>query len=399
MKRRDLLKTALIAAGGAFALSGCKSTDEKPVIKDSDVISITPKQTGIYKFSTPLTFNHEYIDELAKHNQTYKKSQIDVLYNNLPWPATSKYNEWFHTKRGENNKIKNFNDFKQYAKHAMDNGFRVCYLVNSPKPFNDKDAEPLLKDFYKLLDDIYAAGIRDIKFSNPQVAELITNHNKEFKLTASVLLEYHNIAQYENLIRLYPNITRIVVTKDENQNFKFLKNLRKMFPDITIEMMLNEGCIKNCPSRIACMSDSETTYIGNHLGCYYVKNDPILTFYKNGTIKQWDLGYYSAIGINDFKLVQNINRAEDTFNRDIKPYMDFVEYGFESELLQKYVLSIMPFSEVYPEDIKVSQFVPYFQDMKFFVKNGHKCGDICGLECRYCEQKADKLQEFIESFG
>ena len=112
MKRRELLKSAVIAAGGALALSGCKSDDNpKKTMDDSDSLVIKPKQTDVYKISLPLTFNHNNLDELAKWNREYKKSQIEVLYNNIPWPATEKFNEFFQTKRGENKEIKNVADF------------------------------------------------------------------------------------------------------------------------------------------------------------------------------------------------------------------------------------------------------------------------------------------------
>ena len=256
-----------------------------------------------------------------------------------------------------------------------------------------------MPDFYKLLDDLYAAGIKNIKIASPQVAELINRHNKDFELTASVLFEYHNIAQYKNLLGLIPNIKRIVVTKDENQNFKYLKNLRTMFPDITIEMMAEEACIKGCPSRYFCMSDSETTDIGNRLGCFYTKKYLYSTFYKNGVIYPWDFGYYSAIGINHFKLVQTKNRAEDRSNPGAKIYMDIIEYGLESKFLEDYLYGCIPHSHFLPRNIKTKTLLSYFPDTSYFVKHGHKCESICGVECNYCEQRAQKLIEFIGRYS
>lgn len=396
MKRRDLLKYAAMAAGGSVLFAGCKqdTSSEKganvSVRSDKNEFKIVPMQTRTYNISTALLFHYPAIDELAKCNEKYKKVKVKTLYNSIPWPLASNYNEWMTLCRGGRNPdIKSFKDFAKYVKYAMDKGFEVCYLMNSPKAFNDLDLAKFKGSFYKLLDDIYDVGIKKVKFANTQVAQLINEHNPNFQLVSSTILEYHSIIQYEGLFEQFPNITQIGMTKDENQNFKLIDALRKTFPETDIEMMVDEGCLKGCFSRMSCMASSYNTYY--KLGCRQTQRDRKLTFYKNGEIHPWDMGYYSALGVNSFKLVPMQQRASDKIQPHVLDYLDIAEYGADSERYRDYIVNHVPVNNI----VKLSnkEILKYFPDMEYFVKNGDKCSTKCGVECRYCENRARELRE------
>ena len=336
MKRRELLKTGILGlTTTAVALSGCSKEEEKPIEQNitqaqTDDFDIIPKQTDTYKLSCPMLFDFKSIDDMYGYNQKYKKTQIKTLYNSIPWPQSEKYNEWFMLCRGGNNPdIKTYKDFEKYAKYSMDRGFDVVYLMNSPKAFNDRDIEPFKKDFYTLLDNLWNSGIKKLKFANTQVAQLINEHNPDFELSVATIMEYSSISQYRELFNLFPNINHICVPKDLNQNFKFLAALRKAFPKKEIEMMLNEGCFKWCPTRFSCMASS---FSGKYkLGCRLADRNKHLGRVLNGLIYPWNYGYYSAIGINSFKAVPLRQRASDKETHQIAKIMHFLEYGFDDE--------------------------------------------------------------------
>ncbi|MBQ8476058.1 hypothetical protein IJ531_03250, partial [bacterium] len=157
MKRRELIKSGILAAGAA-ALSGCS----KDVVQtaQSDELDITPHQTGIYEFSTPLPFNSKTIDEIIELNATLKKSQVTSFYNNAP---NQDFNHWVSIERASYNaKIKTYEEFGKFVKYAISNGFNFTYLMNSPKPFSEKDFLTFKDEFLYLLDFIYQTGCRDI---------------------------------------------------------------------------------------------------------------------------------------------------------------------------------------------------------------------------------------------
>ncbi|MBR1618009.1 hypothetical protein IJ670_07655, partial [bacterium] len=144
MNKRTFLKTSLLSTLlASTSLLGCNKKSNVQVINNnSDKLNIIPKQTEIYQISCPLPFNYNLIDELYELNKISKKSKITTLYNNIPLPL-AKNLTWVHSQHGENYSFKSFNQFKDYALYAKEKGFNVCYLLNSPKPFNNND----LKNF------------------------------------------------------------------------------------------------------------------------------------------------------------------------------------------------------------------------------------------------------------
>ncbi len=379
-KRRDLIKTGLLGLGAsAVALSGCDKNE------NTSELNIIPKQTEIYSISYPMLFNFRSIDNIAECNKKFKKSKITTLYNSVPWPQIEKYNQWFMMARGINSKIKTYKDFDKYVQYSIDKGFEVVYLMNSPKAFNDRDIEPFKKDFYKLLDNLWNSGIRKIKFANTQVAQLINEYNPEFKLSVAMTLEYSSISQYRALFELFPNIVHTCVPKDLNQNFRFLASLRKAFPEVEIEVVCEEGCFKWCPSRLFCMSSMFSPQY--KLGCNLMRANWDLRKVLSGLIYPWDLGYYSAIGINSFKLLpMGRKRAKETRINNLTSYLSIVEHGFKSSKSKK--------SMQYLYDTKVpDKFVAALPKIEHFVHHGHECIYKCKSECTYCFDCMENLKK------
>ncbi|MBQ8476076.1 hypothetical protein IJ531_03340, partial [bacterium] len=228
--RRSLLKAGLAAMGAsAVSLTGCQKT-EHALSLDLDTDDITPKQTGLFEFSTPLPFNYKTIDDILELNSNVKKCKVTSFYNSAPYPLATNFNSWIQINRAVNPNIKTYDEFAKYVKYAIGNGFKFTYLMNSPKPFSERDFLTFKDEFLYLLDFIYQIGCRDIKVANTQVASAINEFAPNaFNLSASTAFEYHNVSQYNYLFNNYPNFDLIDVSNDENQNFKFLKALRTAF--------------------------------------------------------------------------------------------------------------------------------------------------------------------------
>ncbi|MBQ8476241.1 hypothetical protein IJ531_04175 [bacterium] len=399
MKRRDLIKTGLLAAGTA-ALSGCKKED----VAGNDELEIIPKQTGTYEFSVPLPFNYDVIDELARINEGLKKSKITTLYNNIPRPLNSKFNSFIHTERGDNPSIKSFDDFAKYVRYAQDKGFKFTYLMNSPKGFSERDFKTFEKDFYYILDYLIKLGVNEIKFSNTQVADFINKYHN-FNLVSSTNAEYHNITQYQYLVENYPNIVKFNMAIDENQNFKLLKSLRTMFPQIKVEVTVNDQCLKGCPARMSHGCDeSYSVFNCSHIKDMLSNVSILYSFTKLPLIYPWNLEYYSALGINSFKfLAQTENRGNYRDLSLVKNYLHMVEYGTDNVTADTFFngsffhLMNTQYGLVHlNSNIMLSSIMPYLPDVKYFIKNGDKCATRCGVECDYCKTCALKVQKAME---
>ncbi len=395
MKRRDLLKTGLAMAGAStIALTGCS----KKETLSSENIDIIPKQTSRYEFSCPLPFNYKTIDEMAEFNSTIKKSKIAILHNNIPKPLVDRYNGFIHIIRGgENKSIKSLDDFGKYVKHAISNGFQFVYLMNSTKSFSELDFLAFKDNFLRLLEFLNKVGCRDIKVGCSQIADALEEYApKEFNWQVSTCYELHNITQYENLFKIYPKFNFMDIAHDETQNFDLLRNLRKMFPDKKIEIMINEGCPKGCPQRItrACKKNCKI---------YLDKRSIIDSFVKVGSIFPWDIEYYSAIGINNFKYVvsgwpDGKTRANYSDFTELKNMLEILENGYENYTFEDLYIAYYRNTSLLNErnrKLKLTEIIPYFPNIKYFIKNGGMCAVRCKAQCNYCFECAKKLEQVL----
>ncbi|MCR5260684.1 MAG: hypothetical protein K6C94_02480 [Candidatus Gastranaerophilales bacterium] len=384
MKRRDLIKSGLIVAGiSAIGISAKKNS-----------IDIVPKQTDVYKISRPMPFDLKKIDEIVEQNKKAKKYQIKTLYNSIPEPLCSMFAGEFQSCRGENKNIKSFEDFAKFATYTMKNGFDFVYTLNSPKPFLEDAFYNNKKLLFDLLDNLQAIGCKDLKIANQQLMEVI-NREKHFNFDfhVSTSSEYHNVQQYTTLIKTYPNIKSINISIDDNRNFHLLRSLRKLFPDVDLEILVNETCLHGCPSR---MIHPSTWFC--YFDCYGLENKigAFEFFFKSNMIYPWQLAYYSAIGINSFKIMLYTRGAEQN-TEAINSYLKGIENGTKDMSAEEFFYGVMgmrKWVKLNP-DIKLSEIMPYLPDIRHFVKNGYKCGSICGSECNYCMDCCKKIKEIM----
>ena len=113
-------------------------------------------------------------------------------------------------------------------------------------------------------------------------------------------------------------------------------------------------------------------------------------------IYPWQLAYYSAIGINDFKYMFYI-RGKEQEGSSIEDYLSCVENGIENITAEKFFYSIMGMRNAanIKNDVLLKDIISYLPDIKHFVKNGYKCGSICGAECNYCMDCAKKIKSIV----
>ena len=279
--------------------------------------------------------------------------------------------------------------------------------MNSPKIFSKKDFLTFKDDFLYLVEFLKKTGVKNVKVGNIQICSLLKEYApNEFNLHASTAFEYQNISQYRHLFDNFSNFNLIDLAIHENQNFMFLKSLRKEFPNIKLEVMVNEACIKGCPARIA------------HIGCdtdFEYRCDKIIEkrgffnyLFKTGVVYPWNIEYYSAIGINNFKFATNRrDRANYKFDK-LKTYLSYIENDTAKVDLSELLLANFnnDFRELFsvkmnvPERkfvLKLTEMKKYFPDINYFVKNGHDCSDKCGVDCFYCDECAKKLEKLIYS--
>ena len=241
-----------------------------------------------------------------------------------------------------------------------------------------------------LLDSLHEAGCKEIKVANNQLVNFLEEET-DFDISLSTSFEYHNVSQYKNVFRTNKRIKALDVAIDDNRNFVFLKNLKKMLPDTKIEVMLNEQCIHGCPARISHASSFYKIW-----NCNSVKKDlgAVEYFCKNNVIYPWNLPYYSDLGINHFKFMafpylrSNI-KSLDFFSK----YLSCVENGVENLKANDFFNGIFYTGIKFEDNVLLTDIIPLLPNIDKFVKDGEKCANICDIECTYCLNCAKKLKK------
>ncbi len=398
MNRRELLKSSLFLAGsfGTLNLSACSAKKDKTDFNRSDILNKNLNNSKKFNITSPLPLNTQLIDELEDLNSKYKKSKITSLYNSLPFPLAVNL-EGFHSRRGKNEKIKTIDDFLHFVNYAKNKGFDFTYTLNSPRPILENDFKKNSKNLFNLLDELKRADVKKIKVSNSQLLKILSEKYPNFELQASTSFEFHNLSQYVNLLKNYPNIKLIDIAIDENRNFEFLKNLKKIFPKVQLEIMVNEPCLRGCPSRIAHCASNFCEF-----DCMKIINkDWVEEFAKSGVIYPWNLAVYQNAGIDKFKFIASGQTRADIKNLDyLKYYLDMVENL--KEIISKTTSKIF-FEKILKswhednkiKDIQLSKLIPLMPDINYFLENGSKCASDCGIDCNYCIECAKKMKKVL----
>ena len=364
----------------------------------------------MYEFSVPMPYDRGNIDKLIDLNTKIEKSKITSLYASLP--STCDMFTEFEQKRNFQFNKTNFDFWKDLFSYSLSKGMDFIYLLNSPLPFDLKNPSfnKQLEKLDNLLSELKKLGINKLRVANPQLMSYLGKYYTDFNINASTSLDYKTICEYQNFIMLHKEIKQIVPSHDINKNFKLLKNIKHDYPDLDIEIMVNEGCMKGCPHRNlheninydnTVKKTADLTISGEYClnCCNYIMNKyPFYSLTLNNNIFPWEIEEYSQIGINKFKLV-----GRDAFTYRIKDYLDEYYLYFKAIDDSKYAedISIITFihhllgsyelSELKTKDIK--HLLPRIEHFK---KYGHLCASRCGVECRYCYKCAEKIQKVFE---
>ena len=262
----------------------------------------------------------------------------------------------------------------------------------------------------KLLNELKKIGVKNLRVANPQLMTYISKYYCDFNILASTSLEYKTIWEYQNFIKEHPNVRQIVPSHDINKNFKLLSILRKKYQNVEIELMVNEGCIQGCPNRMfheqtvmrnnkptntdIILSDGYCSIFCQFISCKY----PIQSLVIGNNIYPWELEEYARIGINNFKLVGR-DRYKDNFLKILYSYNTYLKGVDDMNSIKDATLNFFTThlaDTPVLDNLALKDYKKYLPDIKHFVKYGHLCSSICGVECDYCYKCAAKIQKVFK---
>ena len=363
----------------------------------------------MYQFSIPMPYSKSEVDRACTINNQTKKSKITGMYFALPRSDVDFTG--FEQARTALRFKTNFENWREILTYTKEKGFDFIYLLNSPRAMEvyNNDLNEKLKKLDILINKLYGMGLKKFRISSLRLLMYLHTNYPELELYASTSFEYTSMKQYGNFIEMFPYIKQIVLAHDVNKNFKLLKSLRKAYPDMEFEIMLNEACMGGCPMRIfhslSCSQNSLDVEPPEGLKLDYhfyadlcwkpFKEDTYLFLCKAHNIYPWEIEEYGKIGYTNFKLVGRESRL--TYFENCLTYLKGIDdyKSIENESLNKFIHhgNATPMPAV--KDIR-----PLLPKIEHFKKYGHLCASICGEECRYCYKCAEKInKKFKNSTG
>ena len=364
----------------------------------------------MYEFSAPMPNTKDDINRLLDINKEVKESKITSLYNTLP--SNCELFTGFEQARNFAFEYSGWEYWKQLIAYTLESNCEFIYLLNNPRPLAVENSD-FLKQLEKLdilLNELKKLGVKKLRIASAQLSSYIGEHYKNFEILASTSLEYKTICEYQNLIYFHKEVKQIVPSSDINKNFKLLTVLKKSYPNIQFELMVNEGCLKGCPNRIlhemisidtpvvinndVCLSNSYAAYFCNIISKKY----PIQNFVINTNIFPWEIKQYKNIGITNFKFTGRENYYY-YFEELLNAYRNYLKGVDDIKLIKNCDLGMFTqhfMLNKHIRQLKIKDYKKYLPEIKHFKKYGHLCASKCGVECKYCYKCAEKIQKVFE---
>ena len=362
----------------------------------------------MYEFSIPMPYTIDDIDRLMAINKKIEKSQITSLYFSLP-SSCELFTGFEQYRNGVQGK--NWDYWKKLIEHSLSYGVDFIYLLNSPNrlPVENPDFEQRLEKLDKLLNELRNIGVNKLRIAEHKLLSYISDKYRDFDIYSSTSFELQTIAQYQNFMFMHPKVKQIVPSHDSIKNFMLLKNIKKLFPNVEIELMVNEGCINGCPNRYGHAGEFmdkffqiKNTNISNDFFtktfCHRLeKQNTIFTLVKSNIIYPWEIDEYSKIGINKLKFVGRDGYSED-FNRHLNHFYLYLKgidnvKNIENSSIDELIHHL--FGSIKLNNLKVKDIKNLLPNISHFKKHGNLCATNCGISCNYCYKCAEKIEKLF----
>lgn len=354
----------------------------------------------VNEFSVPMPFDKKQINQIAQINKDVSQSKIKYMYNTLTRNSVDLCG--FEQARVTDSVVECIEDMLEFIEETHECGMEFIFLLNSPKVMDEAEFAAKELNLRKILDTLIREGVHDVRVCNPLIIDYLAHEYPQISIRCSTSQEYFSVKQYQKLLFLYPQITEVVPSWEKNRDFTFLKALR-LQPNLTVELMVNEGCLSGCPFRVY-----HSMFSPSAVDCNYSR---FSSFFKSGCEKNfyhnlwesicmsniiypWQISAYNDIGIHNFKLVgRNTSAFKNGRYKGI--YRDYL-LGIEDVRLISNV-QISMFSNYlmgHPslKDITVSNVLEMLPDISYFQNKSVSCDSECGTTCKYCRMLAEKLQ-------
>ncbi len=280
--------------------------------------------------------------------------------------------------------------FDSYIVKTHGNGIKFSYLLNTVCTSNQEQKQSFKKRFIKRLKWLHSKDVDEVVLSMPYLAELARDNFPEMNIEVSALALVETPTQA--IFWKEMGAKSICLSQSITRDVESIKAIRKAV-SIPLKIIVNESCLQYCPwgiqhnlyrSHAKIRSGKEEDYC--RLKCsklFFSKPQEII---KTTFIRPEDLGFYSRLGINYFKIVDRLMPTSWLANA-VKAYSNRKYEGNLLDLFPFYQKTIENTGAkqkeyIYIDNSKLGGLVDCFKE-----KN---CRTQCGTTCKYCERIAKK---------
>ncbi|MBL7196765.1 MAG: U32 family peptidase [Candidatus Omnitrophica bacterium] len=201
---------------------------------------------------------------------------------------------------------------KQHISDIHTYGLEFDYLLNAACLGNWEFTISGHRKLRRLLGWLMEIKVDSITVSIPYLLQFIKKNYPNFKVYVSTIAQVSTLER----ARLWEDLGADRITlahQDINRNFKLLEVIRKNIKT-RLQLIVNNGCIYNCPFYIYHTVILSHASQSNHrlrgfiidycsLYCRAMQLTKPVNFIKSDWIRPEDLHYYEEIGYDEFKLV------------------------------------------------------------------------------------------------
>jgi len=354
------------------------------------------------KFMMGNNFEKDLINNVIELNKTHKKCQVIEMYGSVSttfprYTARPLY-------RLPNKTLEQFAEIKQIVE---DNGITFNFTMNGPNIDKTKFDKDQFIEFLKIY------NIKRITVSSTFMLEVLQNSDLDIDIELSTIYQIESIYKMSLLLQRYPKIKKVCMSLMKNRDMEFLKRFKAAFPNLELELMVNEFCLFHCPNRMMCYTNhqnvktvEESKLFANYpmRDCIQARNTSFTEWLKTRFILPEWIHYYEDIGIDRFKIT---GRTADTkfITKVLEIYMDRVEgiehdYSFGDLWFHLENIGNTKENKFTPDLLKKIKYehLKVFEHALFtFNQVGPRrltlidCDNECGVECNICEWFADDI--------
>ena len=328
-------------------------------------------------FSVPADFKKETIEGYYALNQKYADSKVLETYGQI-----SVENTFESGRTNASLPQADYLDLKTYIEHSKKQGIDFSYTLNAPFMHNREFTDAGVKEIKRFLYLLYDCGVRNLTIALPSMMDLVKSMDVHFVIKVSTISQVTT----PNKALYYKNkgVDRIVVDESINREFGCLKDIVDVFGD-KVEIIANSLCHKECVFRNFHYNQTSGWFQEkmDRVALGYYTNRCALRIFEDVTnlmrlswIRPEDLKYYTAVGINYFKLQgrEYVHKGDPL--RAIECYFQESYDGNLMELLDMFSPNFR--FKFYIDNKKLNGFI------KTFYENEGFCRKNC-LQCKYCE--------------